>query len=175
MAKFRMGFVSNSSSSSFICDICGGVETGYDASPSDFEMFQCENGHTFHDSCSQIDVDEPTFEIKKQRVKNYYEKQIEYWSKHSSSKKDEYIQEEKENIIQLETIDEDDLEDIYSDIVCDCGISSEFCPICQMKIVTKDDSIKYLFKKLGIDEKGLAKEVKEKFKSYDDLVNFIKA
>jgi hypothetical protein len=31
-----------------------------------------------------------------------------------------------------------------------------------------------IFKKLGIDEKSLAKEVKEKFKSYDDLVNFIK-
>jgi len=45
--KIRKGFVSNSSSSSFICDITGTVESGYDASPSDFGMVTCEIGHTF--------------------------------------------------------------------------------------------------------------------------------
>jgi hypothetical protein len=43
--KVRHGFVSNSSSSSFTCDICGCTESGYDASLSDFEMFECKNGH----------------------------------------------------------------------------------------------------------------------------------
>lgn len=32
MVKFRNGFVSNSSSSSFICEICGEEESGYDIS-----------------------------------------------------------------------------------------------------------------------------------------------
>ncbi|MCK9369184.1 hypothetical protein M0R04_04535 [Candidatus Dojkabacteria bacterium] len=45
--KIRKGFVSNSSSSSFICDVCGFVESGYDMSLYDAEMYQCENGHTF--------------------------------------------------------------------------------------------------------------------------------
>ena len=44
--KIRSGFVSNSSSSSFICDVCGRMESGWDASLSDFEMYECENGHT---------------------------------------------------------------------------------------------------------------------------------
>ena len=45
--KIRKGFVSNSSSSSFICLVCGTVESGMDASPSDFGMSECVHGHTF--------------------------------------------------------------------------------------------------------------------------------
>ncbi len=43
--KCRQGFVSNSSSSSFICEISGSVESGYDASPSDCGMIRCVNDH----------------------------------------------------------------------------------------------------------------------------------
>jgi len=49
--KIRKGFVSNSSSSSFICDICGGSEGGYDVCLSDVDMICCESGHIFHTSC----------------------------------------------------------------------------------------------------------------------------
>ena len=45
--KIRKGFVSNSSSSSFICEICGRTETGYEADFRDFEFVECENGHLF--------------------------------------------------------------------------------------------------------------------------------
>lgn len=44
--KNRNGFVSNSSSSSFICDICGSHEEGFDLCVEDAAMFQCVNGHT---------------------------------------------------------------------------------------------------------------------------------
>ena len=47
--KIRRGFVSNSSSSSFICDISGNMECGYDMSAEDAEMYECEKGHTFMD------------------------------------------------------------------------------------------------------------------------------
>lgn len=44
--KFRLGFVSNSSSSSFVCDICNETFSGWDASPSDFDgVRECQNGH----------------------------------------------------------------------------------------------------------------------------------
>lgn len=46
--KIRTGFVSNSSSSSFICDITGEIAEGYDAGLTDVEMVMCEHGHTFH-------------------------------------------------------------------------------------------------------------------------------
>lgn len=44
--KKRNGFVSNSSSSSFICDFCGELAIGWDLCLYDAEMFQCENRHT---------------------------------------------------------------------------------------------------------------------------------
>jgi hypothetical protein len=43
--KFRKGFVSNSSSSSFVCDTCKETFSGWDASPSEFEHQYCVNGH----------------------------------------------------------------------------------------------------------------------------------
>ena len=48
--KIRSGFVSNSSSSSFICEVCGNIESGYDLSFSDREMCECENGHILDNS-----------------------------------------------------------------------------------------------------------------------------
>ncbi len=45
--KIRVGFVSNSSSSSFICDFCGEEQSGMDMSLYEAGMLECENGHTF--------------------------------------------------------------------------------------------------------------------------------
>lgn len=46
--KKRMGFVSNSSSSSFICDLTGRIESGMDCSLTDIGMVECVKGHTFN-------------------------------------------------------------------------------------------------------------------------------
>lgn len=43
--KIRNGFVSNSSSSSFVCRVCGNTAGGYDVSLRDFDMTSCERGH----------------------------------------------------------------------------------------------------------------------------------
>ena len=53
--KVRHGFVSNSSSSSFMCAVCGEIESGYDLSLSDCEMSRCEHGHEFHNSHAELD------------------------------------------------------------------------------------------------------------------------
>lgn len=45
--KIRKGFVSNSSSSSFVCEVCGDVESGYDASARDVGFYVCVNDHNF--------------------------------------------------------------------------------------------------------------------------------
>ena len=45
--KIRQGFVSNSSSTSFLCEVCGEVESGMDMSLDDAGMYECTNGHTF--------------------------------------------------------------------------------------------------------------------------------
>jgi len=43
--KLRKGFVSNSSSSSFLCEVCGEDYSGMDAGLDEAEMFECEYGH----------------------------------------------------------------------------------------------------------------------------------
>jgi len=43
--KIRTGFVSNSSSSSFVCEICGAADGGMDICLSDIGMVECENEH----------------------------------------------------------------------------------------------------------------------------------
>lgn len=47
--KIRKGFVSNSSSSSFICEICGHTESGYDMPLEDMGFVHCVNEHIFCD------------------------------------------------------------------------------------------------------------------------------
>ena len=44
--KVRAGFVSNSSSSSFTCTICGHTESGWDIGFSDIGFCCCQYGHT---------------------------------------------------------------------------------------------------------------------------------
>lgn len=46
--KVRNGFVSNSSSSSFVCQVCGEIESGFDSSYSEFGMVQCFEEHVLH-------------------------------------------------------------------------------------------------------------------------------
>lgn len=54
--KVRANYVPNSSSSSFVCEVCGDAEGGYGMSLSDASMFECENGHVF---CRHHAVEEP--------------------------------------------------------------------------------------------------------------------
>jgi hypothetical protein len=43
--KIRSGFVSNSSSSSYVCEICYTAHESWDCGLSEFGMCECTNGH----------------------------------------------------------------------------------------------------------------------------------
>jgi len=60
--KIRNGFVSNSSTSSFTCAVCGGIQSGYDMELNDFEMSRCENGHIIDNEC----LDQRIYELIKE-------------------------------------------------------------------------------------------------------------
>jgi hypothetical protein len=47
MVKYRVGFVSNSSSSSYLCDFCGVIRGGWDACLEELEMYRCVYDHVF--------------------------------------------------------------------------------------------------------------------------------
>lgn len=57
--KYRKDFVTNSSSSSYICEICGADAHGMDLSIRDAEMCECVNGHIF---CNDHSLERPSKE-----------------------------------------------------------------------------------------------------------------
>lgn len=48
--KYRQSFVTNSSSSSYTCSLCGETASGWDLCLSEAEMLECVNGHTICES-----------------------------------------------------------------------------------------------------------------------------
>jgi len=164
--KKRYGFVSNSSTTSFICAVCGAIESGRDMSLSDMEMSMCVNGHEFHNSCaklgsySEIDYDEIGLDKKKYIIDRI--------------NKSKYIDDKEKEIKDIEGMEEGELEEAFSDWILDCGLPEEFCPICSMKEVDNDDVVKYLYKKFNTTKKETIKEIKNKFKSYSEFQKFLK-
>lgn len=57
--KIRIGFISNSSSSSFTCDCCETTKSGYGASLADFEMIACDNEHICCEHHLNVGLDDP--------------------------------------------------------------------------------------------------------------------
>ena len=74
--KIRKGFVSNSSSSSFTCNVCGDEYSGMDACLSDACMYKCVNGHTF---CEEhiIKDETPVVETDNNEDEDYDEDDID--------------------------------------------------------------------------------------------------
>jgi len=117
--KMRQGFVSNSSSSSFVCQVCKHEECGYDLSLRDAGMVHCQNGHTF---CT-----------------SHMTKPLEIVI-------DKLVQEELEKT-PLEP--EDDIDEVRRDIKCEIrwAIPTQYCPICQLVHITEHQMLEYLLTK----------------------------
>jgi len=168
--KFRMGHVSNSSSSSFVCSVCGEIESGFDQGLSDFEMYECENGHVFHESCSKRS-DFDNFDIKKAYAIRILEDDIAS----DSEWKEKYKEENKKFLAILNGDNEDEMYDIVEDVAEDYRYSlpQELCPICRMESVDSDDVVKYLMAKHGENMEDVVVEIKGKFNSYAEFMEAI--
>ena len=69
--KIRRGFVSNSSSTSFTCVVCGEEQSGMDISLSDVRMTQCSKGHVFCDE-HKLEIEEPEIAEDDETDARYY-------------------------------------------------------------------------------------------------------
>lgn len=172
--KVRSDFVTNSSSSSFICEVCGCVESGYDVRISDVGMCECENGHVF---CTDHQVDTPD-NYKEEAVIRYLDEQIKNWSKlFQTTKRISY----KEQVDKLSKWYEkiknkvEDYEDIIEE-VCDDeydfdeNVPKECCPICTMATIRGEDMVKYICGKLGVTEAQVQAEIKGKYKTFEEFI-----
>jgi hypothetical protein len=143
--KKRFGFVSNSSSSSFTCDICGCTESGYDACLRDFGMSECERGHTFCDKHKQdrsLSVEEKRTAIIRSGC----------WE-----------DQQKERVRALS---DEEMLDEFEDIDWEYLIQ-EYCPICQFICITPNDALQYLLHSTGKTQQQILSDIKQQFGDYD--------
>lgn len=146
--KFRSDFVTNSSSSSFICEVCGEVVAGWDMCLSDANMVECENGHTFcENEMLNADID---YAKKAEPLIN--QGSLFEWYGDTSMSKEEYLAHLKED------------EDAAKDFVMECmdyQVPEECCPICTREHIRENDLLDFALKKLGIDKYELEKMTRE--------------
>ena len=140
--KVRNGFVSNSSSSSFTCDICGATESGMDASARDLGFVTCRKGHTIcegHANEAEHTTEEKLAILKASR----------YYSNVSD--------------------DPDEIDDQFEEMLLDEGIPETECPICSMKTCTKEMILAFLLTKYQLTEKSVEKEIQNSYATYGEF------
>lgn len=148
--KFRKDFVTNSSSSSFICEICGRVESGWDMGLSEAEMMECVNGHTF---CVDESLDYPD---KKDLIKMILENEWneDIWDSEIRDYRD-YTE------MELEEMEEEYLFDNFCSESGYYSVPECVCPICNFLEYSEYDLSKYLLKEYGIPREEVFAEVKK--------------
>lgn len=128
--KIRKFFVSNSSSSSFICDVCGEDTSGMNMTLEEAEMVQCKNGHTFCEGHLIPFIKALDF-LQDEEREDYDEEWRWY-------------------------------------------VPLENCPICQMEAFEDVTLLNYMLIKCKMNRTDVKNEIKSSFKSYDELMTFIK-
>ena len=150
--KFRKDFVTNSSSSSFICDICGREESGWDMSADEADMYVCVNGHTF---CTEEALDFDAIESKEKMIKYIMDNGLneDIWD---SNIRDYRIYSKEE----LNDLDEDKLRELIFP-EGNYEIPEDMCPICNFIEYSNKDLAGYLLKEYGISRDEVFEEVKK--------------
>lgn len=154
--KIRSCFVSNSSSSSFVCDICGEEASGMDMCLSEAQMYECLNGHTICEShLNNIDANNEI--VKEKALKEILENEPDF-NERDEEDRDEYLQ------------------DYINDMMYDARgeLPSEFCPCCRFNALSDSDGYGYLLRRCGLTVEALRKEIQDEFDSYIDFCRYIK-
>lgn len=163
MAKFRHGFVSNSSTTSFVCEVCGVAEGGMDVGLEELGFEECASGHTY---CQGHALKVEGININDAEVVKGYMLSIldmlpeDTWIvKRGWRKEIEALDTEKDN-------DESALYDYYDDFKSEVGGDIERCPICQFKALSASDAKKFFLKCEGITEEAFLKDLASRFSAY---------
>lgn len=141
--KYRSDFVTNSSSSSYTCDICGHTESGWDISLDEAEMIQCVNGHT-------ICTDEMLSLSKADLIKIILNWAADYEDEESTS--ETTLNKKSADDLLYMVLELDDLR---------YNMPEEFCPICQFIEYSEYDLSRYLEKVYGVSRDEVFAQVKQ--------------
>ena len=156
--KIRSDFVTNSSSSSFICEICGHTESGWDMCLSDVDMCECENGHAFcRCHIKELSREEMIELILSCNMTIYDCKTKDYES------------------VSREYFNDKDDEEVFVFLTEDASdLPAAICPICSLEEATSEDLLNYLLKKNNLKAEEILKEWKEAFNSYAELREYLR-
>ena len=155
--KFRKDFVTNSSSSSYICEICGNECSGWDVDLRDYEMCECENGHVL---CQEHLLDVPREEQIQDILKN------EYWNPETREYDIKYSREE------LDAMTDDEVFEIFMDAENYYEVPERMCPICQFEEYSSRDMARYLKTKYKVPKDEAFEEIKKQNKRRRKLYDY---
>lgn len=158
--KYRLDQVTNSSSSSYVCDICNHVESGWDMGLSDAEMYECENGHTICEDHINFSSNKEVAIVLLKKTIRYYENVTYY----NAKEKKEKIDEIEELLKKVGYEEYDDFEEIFSDYELRNCLPAELCPICNHDHIRDSEALEFALKKIGITEDELKAEIRKQFK-----------
>lgn len=157
--KIRTGFVSNSSSSSFTCEICGATESAWDGSPADCGFIDCEHGHIFCDE-EKLDISEE--DLNKDLIRlltECSEKDVAYYAK-----KEKLASWEQRSLDRAKEILKEIDEGITPDVnLCDydCSATQIVCPICNFIEPSFYDLASYFLATTSITKDEVFAEIKK--------------
>lgn len=138
--KYRTDFVTNSSSTSYTCEICGRTETGFNMGLDEAEMVECVNGHT-------ICEEEMLPLTKEQLIKAIL----------NAASDDEGL---TETVLEHMSDDELTMKFMRMDDVR-YQVPEEFCPICQFIEYSEYDLARYLERAYGVSRDEVFAQVKQ--------------
>ena len=151
--KKRKGFVANSSTSSFICDVCGAEHAGMDVGLLDFDMGRCKRGHEFcNDHKTVLDTEKVALELVNEKYLNVDTKK-ELADIIASGDKDE-----------LSAIVEEILEDYYYG-----DLPESACPICTLVTFMDKDLLRFMLMRYHVSREIVEDTIRKQYNSYGEF------
>lgn len=183
--KIRKSFVSNSSSSSFVCDVTGETAGGYDLCLSDIDWEECANGHTLSYGAIK-DIDNKELDKFRDEARDWIQKVGREWR--NARFGEEYVWNAEKGLKRWrfrQPVESDP--DFYKEWMAmpeserqsylsaeDC-LPTKFCPICNFSVLSDSDIRRYILKKSGKTMKEWAAEVKNEFGDYDGFQDYLQS
>lgn len=156
--KVRNGFVSNSSSSSFMCDVCGTTESGWDAGLSDFDMVEC--GTCGSTMCAGHMEGLSDDDKRTMLLSNEY-----------------FIEQLEGGADKVQSATGDDLSGLVEEFRAESdwryGIHELECPVCTLKAISTRSVLGYLMKLYDVTRESLEDEIRSRFTTLGGLRGFI--